>query len=134
VLYFAFDETDDFAHGGEYAAYLNSARNTDGFIGELWNYIQSEPFYKNRTTLILTTDHGRGTTSEQWRDHGANVANANEIWFAAIGPDIEATGEAKGDHQYYQNQFANTIATLLGLKFKSDQAIGDILLPMLPKK
>jgi hypothetical protein len=35
VVYFAFDETDDFAHAGEYAAYLNSANYTDRFIGEL---------------------------------------------------------------------------------------------------
>ena len=40
VMYFAFDETDDFAHAGEYAAYLNSAHNTDRLIEELWNFIQ----------------------------------------------------------------------------------------------
>ena len=31
----AFDETDDFAHGGEYGAYLHSAQNADYFIAEL---------------------------------------------------------------------------------------------------
>ncbi len=32
VLYFSFDETDDFAHSGEYAAYLNAAHKTDQFL------------------------------------------------------------------------------------------------------
>ena len=60
VMYFAFDETDDFAHSGEYGAYLNSANYTDRFISELWAYLQSDSQYKNKTTLIITSDHGRG--------------------------------------------------------------------------
>jgi len=127
VMYFAFDETDDFAHGGEYAAYLNSAHYTDRFISELWAYVQSDPQYKNKTTLIITSDHGRGNDAEGWKDHGQKVPVADQIWLAMIGPDTAPTGEAKTEQQLYQNQIAPTIAALLGLEFKGDKKKGATL-------
>lgn len=124
VLYFAFDETDDFAHGGEYAAYLNSANYTDKFICELWAYLQSDAKYKNKTTLIITSDHGRGDNAETWRDHGQGVPVADQIWLAVIGPDTPALGESKGESQLYQNQIASTLSTLLGIDYKNEKKPG----------
>lgn len=124
VIYFAFDETDDFAHGGEYGAYLNSAHYTDRFISELWNYLQSTPQYKNKTTMIITCDHGRGENAVEWKSHGEKIPVASQIWFAAIGPDTPPDGEMKGEAQLYQNQLAKTIATLLGLDYKGEGTIG----------
>lgn len=134
VTYFAFDETDDFAHAGEYGAYLNAAHYTDRFIGELWNYLQSDPSYKNKTTLILTCDHGRGTDAEAWKSHGIKVPEADQIWFAVIGPDTQPLGEVKGESQYYQNQIARTLASFLGLDYKGESKIGEIVSPMLKAK
>ena len=131
VMYFAFDETDDFAHAGEYPAYLNSAHNTDRFIEELWNFIQSDPAYKNKTTMILTCDHGRGTNAEDWKHHGIKINAADQIWMGVIGPDTPAKGEVKGECQYYQNQVAQTMAAFLGLQFKSDKAVGEAMFTML---
>ena len=131
VMYFAFDETDDFAHAGEYAAYLNSAHNTDRFIEELWNFIQSDPAYKNKTTMILTCDHGRGTNAEDWKHHGIKINAADQIWMGVIGPDTPAKGEVKGECQYYQNQVAQTMAAFLGLQFKSEKTIGEAMYTML---
>lgn len=118
LLYISYGETDDFAHDGEYDHYLKSARQTDEFIKELWAYIQSTPQYKDKTTLIITTDHGRGTEpKDKWRGHGKDIHNAGQIWMAAIGPDTPAKGEVKSG-QYYQNQVAPTVAELLGLDYK----------------
>ncbi|WP_420387465.1 sulfatase-like hydrolase/transferase [Roseivirga sp.] len=117
LVYIAYGETDDFAHDGEYDHYLKSARQTDQFIKEVWEYIQSTPQYKDKTTLIITTDHGRGTDPiDTWRSHGTDISNAGQIWMAAIGPDTPAKGEADSG-QYYQNQVAATVAQLLGLKY-----------------
>ncbi len=134
VMYFAFDETDDFAHGGEYGAYLNAAHYTDKFVGELWDYLQSDPVYKNKTTLILTCDHGRGPGTEDWKHHGQKIAEADQIWMAVIGPDTPSTGEIKGESQYYQNQIARTMATLLGLDYKQTKPVGESIGGMLGKK
>jgi predicted AlkP superfamily pyrophosphatase or phosphodiesterase len=133
VLYFAFDETDDFAHGGEYAAYLNAAHYTDRFLSELWNYIQTDKQYKDKTTLIITSDHGRGNDAESWKSHGQKIANADQIWFAVLGPDTPATGEMKGESQYYQNQIAKTLAAFLGLNFNAEKT-GDVVVPMFKSK
>jgi len=133
VMYFAFDETDDFAHGGDYGAYLNSARHTDGFISELWNYLQSDPSYKNKTTVILTCDHERGNNATEWKDHGQNIKESDQIWFAVIGPDTKAKGEVK-EGQYYQNQIAKTLASFLGLDYKGDGKVGDVIMPVVSMK
>jgi hypothetical protein len=133
VMYFAFDETDDFAHGGEYGAYLNSAHYTDRFLSELWDYVQSEPSYKNKTTIIITCDHGRGADAEGWKHHGQKVPEASQIWFAFLGPDTPAGGEMKNTSQLYQSQIAQTIASLLGLNFVNDSKPGDPINKVLGK-
>lgn len=126
VLYIAFDETDDFAHGGEYDQYLKSAYAEDAMIADLWNYIQSSPQYKNKTTLIITCDHGRGDINkDDWKHHGKKIAESGEIWFAAMGPDTKAIGEIKSTEQFYQKQYAATIAALLGLKFTAEHPVGE---------
>ena len=118
LVYIAYGETDDFAHDGEYDHYLKSARQTDQFIKEIWEYIQSTPQYKDKTTVIITTDHGRGTEPlDTWRSHGTDIKGADQIWMAAIGPDTPALGEVKTG-QYYQNQVAATVAKLLGLNYQ----------------
>lgn len=124
VFYFSFDETDDFAHAGEYAAYLNSARNTDQFIAELYSYLETEPFYKGKTTLLITVDHGRGTGQEDWKHHGIKIKDADQIWMGFLGPDTPARGEVNSPTQVYQNQLAQTLALFLGLKYVSDRPSG----------
>lgn len=130
LVYIAYGETDDFAHDGEYDHYLKSARQTDQFISELWNYIQSTPQYKDKTTILITTDHGRGTVpKDTWRSHGTSVKDADQIWIAALGPDTPALGaEVKG--QFYQNQMAATVAKALGVDYqqpKAGKALGKVL-------
>lgn len=135
VVYYAFDETDDFAHAGEYAAYLNSAHYTDRFIGELWDYLQSDSFYKNKTTMIITVDHGRGDNAEDWKHHGQKIPVADQIWMAVIGPDSKPLGEVKGAHQLYQNQVARTLAQFVGESYqKAQEESGDIIPSMVAVK
>ncbi|MHA4810320.1 alkaline phosphatase family protein [Flavitalea flava] len=133
VLYIAFDETDDFAHAGLYDQYLNSAHAEDGMIGDLWNKLQSMPRYKDKTTLIITCDHGRGDKiKSQWRDHGQKVEDSKEIWMAVIGPDTKPAGEVTTKTQLYQKQWAPTIAALLGFDFKPDQGSAEPVRSVLP--
>lgn len=119
VLYIAFDETDDFAHAGMYDQYLKTAHAEDGMIADLWKTLQSMPEYKNKTTLVITCDHGRGDAiKDQWTSHGDKIEDAGEIWIAAIGPDTRHIGEATGSNSLYQAQLATTFTALLGFNFK----------------
>ncbi len=125
VMYFAFDETDDFAHGGKYDLYLDAAHYIDGFLATLWSWCQSDPQYKGKTTFIITCDHGRGSEKvSEWRDHGIDMPNADQIWFAVIGPDTPAAGEVKNAGQLHQNQVAATVGALLGIPYKNTPQLG----------
>lgn len=127
VLFISYGETDDYAHGGRYDQYLFSARQTDAYIAEVWNYLQSDPQYKDKTTLIITTDHGRGTNPKStWKGHGSNIPDAGEIWIAVIGPDSSALGEVKRPGQLYQNQVARTLARALGVDYQQPKA-GEVI-------
>lgn len=133
VLYIAFDETDDFAHGGMYDQYLKSAHSEDAMIADLWNTLQSMPEYKNCTTLLITCDHGRGDKiKEQWTSHGSHVEGSNQIWIAAMGPDTKPLGEIKNNPQLYQRQIATTIAALLGFNFKPSHPVIEPIQTILP--
>ncbi len=125
LVYIAYGETDDFAHEGHYDAYLNAAKNTDGLIKELWEFTQNDPFYKDKTIFLITTDHGRGTKPiETWKNHGNEVPGAGGVWLVAFGKGVKTSGEVGGKGQLYSNQIAPTILALLGLSIDSDQMPG----------
>ena len=128
ALYLSFDETDHFAHEGNYDNYLAAAHYTDGFIQSLWTWLQNDSQYKNKTTLIITADHGRGNRSiDDWRHHGSKMPECDQIWFAFMGPDTPAIGEVSVDQQLYQNQIAKTFARFLGLEYVNQQKLGDLI-------
>ncbi|MDR9366135.1 MAG: hypothetical protein RI575_12400 [Balneolaceae bacterium] len=114
IVYIAYGETDDFAHGGNYQAYLNSAHSTDQFLEELWSYTQSDPYYRGKTAFILTTDHGRGTEPlDTWRSHGTDIEGADEVWLMAYGAGIEALGEVKEEEQLYTPKVVEIVESLV---------------------
>lgn len=129
VVYISYGETDDFAHDGEYDQYLHSARRSDDFIHELWNFIQSDPQYRGKTSLVITTDHGRGhSPMTEWKNHGTKTIDSNQIWIAGLGAGISAKGEVSGGKRSFQNQVAATVAQLLGYDFTVfNQEIGPAL-------
>ena len=124
VLYIAFIDTDAHAHRGQYDFYLDAAHHTDAMIADLWNHLQQDPFYKDQTTLFITTDHGRGR-EKAWTGHHYTVPNSDEIWFAVMGPDTKPLGEIRDQGQLYQNQIAKTLAAFLGFNFTSENPIGE---------
>lgn len=134
VLYIAYGETDEWAHAGEYRFYLDAARQVDKWIRQIWEFVQSDPQYRNKTTLFFTTDHGRGThDANAWTSHGENVHDAEEMWFAVMGPNITPHGEMKVEMQVYQRQFAQTLAQLMGYTFKATQPVAAAIPSVLKK-
>jgi hypothetical protein len=118
VLFVGYGETDEWAHLGRYDLLLESARNTDRFIAELWDTMQSLPQYKGKTTFLITADHGRGQGLEDWKEHGNDTPGSSEIWIAALGPDTPAWGERKQTAAVTQAQIAATVAALLGYDYR----------------
>lgn len=121
LVYIAYGETDDFAHDGDYDAYLKSAHTTDRMIGELWDFTQSDAQYKDKTLFIVTTDHGRGAADpDEWTGHGSEVADAGSVWFILFGKGVEAIGEVAHEEQRYSTEIAPMIAKVMGLWAKGE--------------
>ncbi len=123
VFYLGLGETDEYAHQGNYDMYLQKANETDKIISELWHWAQTTEGYKNNTTFIITTDHGRGKTQSNWTSHGTFTKGSSQTWLALLGKNISPLGEVKTEGQLFQKQLAQTIAKLLGEEFGEQKAI-----------
>jgi hypothetical protein len=133
VLYIAYGETDEWAHAGQYKDYLNAAHHVDQWLNDIWNFIQNDPQYKNKTALFITVDHGRGE-KDLWTSHNNKIPNSHQTWFAVIGAGIPAKGEIKTSGQLYQNQYAQTFADLVGLDFTCEHPVGKSFIEKLVKE
>ena len=117
VMHIAVGETDDWAHEKNYPRVLDMISQTDGYLRRLWNFLESSPDYRGSTLLVLTADHGRGATINDWNSHGSDVVGADQIWACFIGPGIPATGEASDTAEVHQRDFAPTILEQLGIDY-----------------
>jgi len=118
VLFVGYGETDNWAHAGRYDLVLHSAHVFDHFVEELWNTLQGLPAYRDQTTFIITTDHGRGSGPIDWKEHGVKQPGSENIWIAVLGPDTRALGERTRTTQVSQAQIAATVAALLGKDYR----------------
>ena len=113
VLYVSLGETDDWAHARRYDLYLAAAWQNDDFLRRLWEAAQSLPEYRGKTSLVLTTDHGRGGSGKDWTSHGRDIPGSDRMWIAVLGPDTPSLGIRKNQNAT-QGQVAATVAALLG--------------------
>lgn len=120
VLYVGLGETDEWGHARRYDLYLDAAHKTDRWLEGFWNGLQKMPQYAGKTSLLITTDHGRGPNRQNWTDHGKNVPDAEFMWVAVLGPDTPSMG-IRSAVATTQSQVAATIAHLLGEDFRQAQ-------------
>ncbi len=133
VFYIGLLETDHWGHRGRYDHLLTSAHAVDSYIQRLWELLQSIEQYRDKTTLIITTDHGRGSGRVDWKNHGKDIEGAEYIWMAFLGPDTPALGERKNCQLVTQSQIAATLAAFLGEDYRGDvPQSGEVIQDVLP--
>ncbi len=120
LLFVGYGETDNWAHSGRYDLVLESAHGFDHFVEQLWKTIQSMAEYRDQTTFIITTDHGRGSGLVEWKEHGVDEKGSENIWIAVMGPDTPALGERVNVDAVTQSQIASTVAALLGKNYRGE--------------
>jgi predicted AlkP superfamily pyrophosphatase or phosphodiesterase len=113
VVFLSFGGTDEAAHQKKYDDYLQQANNADRMIGELWQYLQTLPEYANKTTFLITTDHGRGNASSNWFTHGLLVNGSSQTWMGLLGHSIKPGGEQKNPHQLYLKNVKELVLKIL---------------------
>jgi len=118
VMYLALGETDDWAHDGRYDRVLETYARTDEYLRELWTWLQADPEYRGRTHILITTDHGRGRTTKDWRNHGAKIEGAQDVWIAMISPAMQKRGEWRTHPPLQTSQIAATLAGWMGVDWK----------------
>jgi hypothetical protein len=128
VVFIGLGETDEFAHAHRYDLYLQQASALDQMIADLWYFVQTQPFYKDKTAFIITTDHGRGKTPNSWPHHGFLTPGSSQTWLALLGPGILPVGELREPGQFFERQLASTIAQWVGLPYRPGHAVGKPLL------
>jgi type I phosphodiesterase/nucleotide pyrophosphatase len=119
VLFVGYGETDNWAHQGRYDLVLDSAHRFDHFVEQLWNTMQAMPEYRDTTTFIITTDHGRGSGLTEWKEHGVEEKGSENIWIAVMGPDTAALGERARVAPVAQAQIAATLAAFVGRDYRA---------------
>lgn len=120
AIHIGFDETDDYAHDKNYERVLDTLNKTDGWLKELWEFVEKDARYRGRTSIVITVDHGRGNSPKDWSDHGKDVPEAQYIWMAFISPDVALRGEWQNTDTIYQDQIAATLCRFLGFDYSEN--------------
>lgn len=129
VIYIALGETDDWAHEKRYDRVLESLHQADEYLRQLWRWIESQDAYAGKTSLLITTDHGRGGTPFTWQSHNGNLPGARSTWLAVVSPNVSKRGEWRHCGRVTTSQVAATFARLGGIDFaevnpEADRPVG----------
>ena len=90
-LFVQFKEPDVSGHSGNFANYKAGILSTDNYIAELWNKINTDDYYKNKTYFIVTNDHGRHLDGhlDGFISHGDSCSGCRHINLFVSGPGIK---------------------------------------------
>jgi hypothetical protein len=115
LMWLALGQSDDWAHDDRYDRLLDYLHLADAMLGELWEILQAMEQYRGRTTLVITTDHGRGLSAGDWAEHEATIPGSEDIWLAVIGPDTPDRGEVAPAPPLHQSDIAATLLQFFDL-------------------
>ncbi|MBL7899317.1 MAG: sulfatase [Crocinitomicaceae bacterium] len=120
-----FREPDFSGHQNNWNNYLQGITDTDYYSWMIWNYLQTDPFYANKTSLFITNDHGRhlDTVSVGFASHGDSCEGCRHINLFAAGPDF--TKNTVQTQMREQIDIPATIAYML--KFRMEGTEGKIM-------
>lgn len=86
-----FREPDFSGHKKDWNNYLRGIKDTDEYVYQVVKFIQSDAFYRDRTTVIVTNDHGRHLDNLRggFKSHGDDCEGCRHVNFFAYGPDFK---------------------------------------------
>ena len=106
----------DVAHWGSYSLYLNAITKTDRLTGMLWDEIQANPNYRDKTTMLVLPELGRDgdqNAANGFLNHRSGDPSCRNMWLLAMGAGVPR-GET--DRPVHHVDVAATAAELLGVK------------------
>lgn len=112
ILHVGLGDPDEYGHRNDYPAYLSSLGQADAFIGKIADTLDGMGELGARTTVIVTTDHGR---NRDFQHHGAYSLTSARTFVLAFGGHVAARGVACPARDITLADIAPTIRVLTGL-------------------
>ena len=82
-------DVDEAGHEVEWFQYVDTIRSADRLVWEMWQALQAETKYRDRTIFAVTTDHGRHVPSRGgYPHHGCFCEGCRHSFMLLIGPGI----------------------------------------------
>lgn len=82
----------DIAHSGTFSLYLEGIQRSDRLCAELWDAIQKDPEYADRTNMYILPDFGRDSDIDSggngFQHHRTGDAVSRTTWMMVLGPDV----------------------------------------------
>lgn len=103
------------AHANNWDGYIQAIKDSDRYALELWERIQNHPVMKDKTTLFITTDHGRNADSfrDGFISHGPGTESNRRIFLLTLGPDTKKGVEYE-NKSYELTDIPATVAHFFG--------------------
>jgi Sulfatase len=91
LILLSFREPDYSAHLENWQAYIDGIRNTDSYVNQVWEFIKRNDYYKGKTAIFVTNDHGRHLDNvlDGFVSHGDTCNGCRHISLLAMGPDFK---------------------------------------------
>ena len=106
-------DVDKNGHAKNWDGYLAAIRGADTIVGALWKKLQADPFYRGKTTMFVTNDHGRHDPAHgDFQNHGCPCEGCRHIMCLAMGPGFAPGAVVKAKHT--QLDVAATTAKKIG--------------------
>lgn len=112
VLHVGLGDADEWGHRNDYPAYLDAVARADTFIGKIADTLDAMGEEGARTTVIITTDHGR---NRDFQHHGASSASSGRAFVIAFGGRVATRGIACPVRDVTLADVAPTMRALIGL-------------------
>ena len=80
------------AHFGSYAMHLSGIRTADRLTFQIWNEIQANPDYRDKTTMVTLPEFGRdpdGSSTNGFFNHRANDDSTRDTWMMVLGSAVD---------------------------------------------
>lgn len=113
VLHVGLGDADEYGHRNDYSAYLGAIAAADAFIGRVADTLDSMGPLGARTTVIVTTDHGR---NKDFQHHGALSTPSARTFVIAFGARVASRGIVCPSRDVTLADIAPTIRLLVGLR------------------
>lgn len=106
----------DVAHWGSYSLYLQAVTRTDRLTGMLWDEVQENKNYRDKTSLLILPELGRdgdANASNGFLNHRSGDASCRNMWMLALGAGV---GKGEVERPVAHIDIAATTAEMLGVK------------------